>query len=227
MCCAMNIGILIRIKPRDAVDHRLRFLRGRAIVKPDQRTSIDLLVEDRKSRRKTCGSKARAPEMCLASTSARCCGASDPRSSVCTCSAKWRELAASLCGGDARIVFQKVVRRCRRWRHRSLIAERVRGFYRVAEQMKVRRRDGRGSEARSRSRGKAPGVGDAAGGLRCRWYRGCRQRQAERGDRYFPNLPSELPGVYRGSAANTGAEGGAAPGGWKWYGAQSGIVIWL
>ena len=44
---AMNVGILARVEIGDAVDHRLRLLRRRGVVEPDQRLAVDIFMQDR------------------------------------------------------------------------------------------------------------------------------------------------------------------------------------
>ena len=48
MRCTMNIGIFMLVEIGNPINHALRFLRGRCIVKPDQRTAIDPFLQDGK-----------------------------------------------------------------------------------------------------------------------------------------------------------------------------------
>jgi len=47
MCRTVSIGILVGVEIGETVDNRLRLLRRRGIVEPDQRRAIDPLVENR------------------------------------------------------------------------------------------------------------------------------------------------------------------------------------
>ena len=73
---AMDVGILVRIVERQAVDHRLRLLRRRAVVEPDQPAAVDLLAAGSGNR---CGSRRRrrraAPAPASASFGEIACGA--------------------------------------------------------------------------------------------------------------------------------------------------------
>src|ERR1700722_1375674 len=44
----MNVGVLVFVKIRNAVDHALRLLRGGCVVQPDQRMAVHLFVQYRK-----------------------------------------------------------------------------------------------------------------------------------------------------------------------------------
>ncbi len=44
---AVDVGVLVLVEMREAVDHRLRLLRRRGVVEPDQRLAVDLLLQDR------------------------------------------------------------------------------------------------------------------------------------------------------------------------------------
>ena len=44
----MDVGVLVFVEIRDAIDHALRFLSGRRVVQPDQRMAVHLFVQDRK-----------------------------------------------------------------------------------------------------------------------------------------------------------------------------------
>ena len=45
---AMHIGVLVFVEVAEPINDRLRLLRGRAVVQPDQRTAIDPLTQNRK-----------------------------------------------------------------------------------------------------------------------------------------------------------------------------------
>ena len=47
---AVDVGVLVRVEVRQPVDHRLRLLRGRRVVEPDQRPAVDLLLTGSGSR---------------------------------------------------------------------------------------------------------------------------------------------------------------------------------
>src|SRR6202167_5278278 len=47
VCGTMNVGIFVLIEIRQAIDDCVRLLRSGSIVEPDQRTSIDTLLQDR------------------------------------------------------------------------------------------------------------------------------------------------------------------------------------
>jgi hypothetical protein len=55
---AVDVGVVALVEQREAVDDGLRFLRGRGIVEPHE-----WAPRMGKSRRMTCGSKARTPEI--------------------------------------------------------------------------------------------------------------------------------------------------------------------
>ena len=44
---AMDVGVLVRVEGGEPVDDRLRLLRGRAVVEPDQALAMHLLLQDR------------------------------------------------------------------------------------------------------------------------------------------------------------------------------------
>src|SRR5690554_1699319 len=48
MHATVNIGVVVLVNPADAVDHRLGFVRGCAVVEIDQRLAVYLLVQNRK-----------------------------------------------------------------------------------------------------------------------------------------------------------------------------------
>lgn len=41
----MNVGIFVAIEVIDAINHCIRFLRGCAVIQPDQGTSVNLLLQ--------------------------------------------------------------------------------------------------------------------------------------------------------------------------------------
>jgi hypothetical protein len=45
---AMHVRVFVLVKVTQAIDHRLRLLRGCSIIQPDQRTAVDLLAQNRK-----------------------------------------------------------------------------------------------------------------------------------------------------------------------------------
>ncbi len=47
---AVDVGVLVGVEVRQPVDHYLRLLRGRGVVEPDQRLSVDGLPQDREVR---------------------------------------------------------------------------------------------------------------------------------------------------------------------------------
>ena len=47
---AVDVGVLVGVEVRQPVDHHLRLLGGRGVVEPDQRLSVDGLLQDREVR---------------------------------------------------------------------------------------------------------------------------------------------------------------------------------
>ena len=44
----MDVGIFVPVEIRQAIDHRIRFLRGGGVVEPDQLPAVNALLQDRK-----------------------------------------------------------------------------------------------------------------------------------------------------------------------------------
>ena len=63
---AMDIGILRPIKTRNAIDHRQRLLRRRAVVQINQRLTVRLGMENRKIRPDFLNVEYPIPERCQA-----------------------------------------------------------------------------------------------------------------------------------------------------------------
>jgi hypothetical protein len=48
MRSAVYVGVLMGVKVRQTIDHRLRLLSRRCVIKPHQRMSVDTLLQHRK-----------------------------------------------------------------------------------------------------------------------------------------------------------------------------------
>jgi hypothetical protein len=62
---AMDVGIFMRVKGGEPVDHGLLLLRGRAVVEPDRPASVDLLLKDRKIVADRTGVERPRPGACI------------------------------------------------------------------------------------------------------------------------------------------------------------------
>ena len=84
---AMDVGVLVRVEVREAVDHRLRLLRRGGVVEPDQRPAVDALVRGSGSRagpraRRTAGCAGPAEYACRAESARAASGIDDSRTAA-------------------------------------------------------------------------------------------------------------------------------------------------
>ena len=58
----MNVGVLVFVEMRETVDDRLRLLRRRRVVEPDERLAMHLLLQNREVALHAIGIEGRAAE---------------------------------------------------------------------------------------------------------------------------------------------------------------------